>query len=1120
MIVERFRGRNILITGVTGFLGKIILEKILRSLPDVGQIYLLIRPKKDTDPLARLQGLVRSRVFNRLRSERPDFEEWALKKLTLLAGDVSRDQLGMSSKDIAMVQENVNIFIHSAATVNFTERLPDAISLNVLGSLRLFEMAQNARRCECFAHISTAYVNCNKRGTIEETLYPLDFDPQSTLRELLAMDPDQMEANEEQLILGYPNTYAFTKALTEHLLVERRGSIPLLLFRPTIIGACYKEPTPGWLDTVSAASALYVTTGMGIMKFMLAHRPTRIGDQVPADIVTNSFLCATADVATENRFNVVQVGTSKNKPLTWQKVKKTILPYLLRRPPKRTFSKPTFMFITSDNVYNSLYFFQYRVPIAAYSLYARFLGTEKQLKEAQLWGSFEKRVRKMVGNFSYFVNNEWIFDTTHMYEVWDKMTAEEQMEFPFDIEQMDWEEYLLAFCYGMKLNILRETDTIYPPEDRNCPVYLRRDLGADFSWAFLGGRGVNDIYKINRPEDLIPQILDSLTIREAIAMEAENEGMALSDVEHRAKEILDVMAGSMNLGLLRTEGYFFRKFYRYMYQGIFVDEMGIRRVAEAAKRGPIVVIPTHRSYVDFLLTSFVFYDHDLPIPRIASGDDFLNMAIVSWVFRNSGAFFMRRSNGKDELYRRIFNEYVKGVISAGHPLEFFIEGTRSRTGKSMPPKLGLLSNIVRASLDEDFDLGDVSICPMTISYERVIEEASHAHELAGQPKEKPTTTALVKASLSKLIYQNYGRINVQFAPPISIAQFAEEHRAQTQGEFDPVENPDDLWSLSKSLGHSVIESFHQEIVMMPTQLLAAVILVYRGGISRDLLAFKFGWLRDQLVKRGQRVDPIEGSNEEIVMHCKPLMAGLFMDKRNIIQLEVVQGQKNIHVMQLCMYRNGILHSLQREGLVALTLNSFGPDIMHGEGVRKDHFLQAHEFLSDLFADEFVDRHRHRAVEQTLAQMEELGLISIEKRNYEFIQVLPPRSRNDDMFHFLCELFWPFIESFWLSGVIVMSLQDQPLGAMERLLVERTQWFGEKCYYERVSPYFDATAKESIRFALKFFTKLGILHVDDSNTMTLSDDVQSNPAVLNGLVDRIGSYRNPAASASLPGFARL
>ena len=962
MIIDKFDGRNILITGATGFLGKIILEKILRSIPNVGNIYLLIRPKKDTTPLQRLQKIIQSRIFNRLRSEREDFEEFAIDKMKVIAGDVARDKLGMSDEDIHLIQEQVNVIIHSAATVNFTEPLVEALNLNVLGSLRLFAIAKGCKKMECFTHISTAYVNCNKKGTIEEALYPLDFDPNTTLQNLLSMDPKQIASEEENLIAGYPNTYTFTKSLTEHLLAERRGNVPLLFFRPSIIGACYKEPTPGWIDTVSAASALYVTAGMGIMKFMLAHRPTRIGDQVPADIVSNSLIAATADIIGENRLNIIQVGTSQDKPLTWMKVKKTILPYLLRRPPKRTFSKPTFMFVTSDSVYNALYFFQYRVPIASYNLYSRFLGTEKQLKEAQLWGSFEKRIRKLVGNFNYFVNNEWVFDTRNTYEVWNKLSDAEQEEFPFDIAAMDWEEYLLAFCYGMKLNILRETDTIYPPADRNCPMYLRADLGADFWWAFSGGQGVNDIYKLHPPSKMKSIVFNSSRVQNAIQKESEEEKMSIKEVEERAKDVIDMMAGSVNMALLRTQGYFFRKFYRYMYQGIFVDEYGIKRVAEAAKKGPIILIPTHRSYLDFLLTSFIFYDHDLPVPRIAAGDDFLNMAVVSWIFRSSGAFFMRRANGRDELYRSIFAEYVQNIVGWGHPLEFFIEGTRSRTGKTMPPKLGLLAIILQAILEGGIE--NVSICPITLSYERVVEEQSHAHELAGQPKEKPTTTGLVQAAMNKLIHQNYGRINVQFAEPIEInsyiESFTKKKRSEGAKSFDPVKNSNNFWEITAGLGHSVIDSFHREYVIMPTQILASIVMVYRKGLGVDVIAEKFIWLRDQLILRGGRVDPIEGTGEEIVEHCKKLMNGLFTEKRNIIELEVVPGQKNIHVLQLSIYRNGILHVLQREGIAALTLASFGEQIF-SDGVKLEDFIASYNYLSDLFDDEFVDIHRKQVI---------------------------------------------------------------------------------------------------------------------------------------------------------------
>lgn len=279
-MIEKLSGANFFVTGVTGFLAKIIVEKLLFSVPNVGKIYLLIRTKKNQSPADRLHKLMTSRVFNRLRSERKDAAEFIFQHLVVVSGDITMERLGMSDADIAMVQEDVNIFIHSAATINFNEPLADAVNQNVLGTLRLFAIAQHCKRLLAFTHISTAYVNCIKKGLVEEVVYPLDFDPQQMLDTLLEKSPEEIDKLTPQLLGEYPNSYTFTKSLTEHLLIQRRGNIPLLLFRPTIIGASYKEPSPGWIDTISAASALYVTAGVGVMKFMLAHRPDRIGDQV------------------------------------------------------------------------------------------------------------------------------------------------------------------------------------------------------------------------------------------------------------------------------------------------------------------------------------------------------------------------------------------------------------------------------------------------------------------------------------------------------------------------------------------------------------------------------------------------------------------------------------------------------------------------------------------------------------------------------------------------------------------------------------------------------------------------------------------------------------------------
>jgi thioester reductase-like protein/1-acyl-sn-glycerol-3-phosphate acyltransferase len=1020
-IASKYAGRTVFITGATGFVGKIIVEKLLRSCPDVRRIYLLIRAKKELGAAPRLQALMDGRVFNRLRLELgvERYNALVADKVHAIAGDVGKEECGMSADDVAVMEREVNIWIHSAATINFNEPMHVAVNLNVLGTLRLFAIAKRSAHLEAFAHISTAYVNCNKKGAIEEKLYPLDYSPQQMLQMLLDTDPAELERQTPKLIRGYPNTYTFTKSLTEHLLVQRRDGAPLLIFRPSIIGASYKEPSPGWLDVISAASSLYLTAGVGVMKFVLARRPDRIGDQVPADTVVHALLAATADIASSDRLLVCQCGTSANKPLTWAFVRKTILPYLVRRPPKRVFAKPDFNFVTSDALYHILYFLQYRVPVETFNAYATVFGTDKQRKQAATWRKLAQRVESIADNFNYFVNNEWIFDTKHTYEVWNRMSPDDQRDFNFDMKQIDWEEYLLSFLYGMKVFILKEHDVAYPLLDRSLPLALRRDLAGDMAWAWHGSPSVNDIYRAHPPEQLGALVLASPPVRAAIAAEAARDQVSLPHVDERARQILARMHGTISMPLLRVEGYLFRKIYRHLYRAILLDEFGMRLVQRAAKSGPVVLIPTHRSYIDFLLLSYVFFDHNLPVPRIAAGDDFLNMFMIGRIFRNSGAFFMRRSLGDDALYREIFSEYIASILEHGQPFEFFLEGTRSRSNKCLPPKLGVMSIVTDAVLSGRVD--NITICPITINYQRIVEEQSHARELAGENKTKPTTTALVQTTLTKLVNLDLGRISVQFAEPISLRQYIVQQQAlpnpaapvkpskpRIDCDFDnsllyeiPRYLHDDLpndplpplpdlnlaqrKALTRSLGYRVIHSFHCEMMCMTTAIVAALLLVYRTGISKDLLVEKFAWLRDAIILNGSRVDPVAGSDLEVVQDALRLLGDLVVERRNIVEPNTEHRGDYQKMLQLSMYRNGIVHVFQREGIVALTLASFGvcrsstPTARAAQqaaaqqaatfasaspasatiendnfGVTVEQFRERHQFLSSLFRDEFVD----------------------------------------------------------------------------------------------------------------------------------------------------------------------
>ena len=143
------------------------------------------------------------------------------------------------------------------------------------------------------------------------------------------------------------------------------------------------------------------------------------------------------------------------------------------------------------------------------------------------------------------------------------------------------------------------------------------------------------------------------------------------------------------------------------------------------------------------------------------------------------------------------------------------------------------------------------------------------------------------------------------------------------------------------------------------------------------------------------------------------------------------------------------------------------------------------------------------------------MIVREKRNYVFIQVVPPKG-SDYMFDFLCELFNPFIDSIWLAATTLFSLQNKHTGIIERNLVERAQWFGEKCYFEGVVAYFDATSKECIRTAFKLFDKWEVITTDESSAVHLTDSYELNPEKLKDLVEKINSFRRVSSSPPVSG----
>ena len=245
------------------------------------------------------------------------------------------------------------------------------------------------------------------------------------------------------------------------------------------------------------------------------------------------------------------------------------------------------------------------------------------------------------------------------------------------------------------------------------------------------------------------------------------EGDDLEVLQQEADQILRNMVADMRPSWVRVFDAFLNRVWKDIYDGIVVDRDGLKAVWEAARLGPIVLVPSHKSHVDYLVLSQVFYQDGMLPPHIAAGEN-LNMPLLGKFLQRCGAFFIRRRFRGDKLYALILSTYVRRLLKAGHALEFFIEGGRSRTGKQLAPKMGMLSMCVEPVLDQL--LRDVWFVPVSISYEKVIEAGSYAKELGGGKKKKENLKSLVSAR--KVLRSRYGRVYVDFDEPISLRAFA------------------------------------------------------------------------------------------------------------------------------------------------------------------------------------------------------------------------------------------------------------------------------------------------------------------------------------------------------------
>ena len=408
---------------------------------------------------------------------------------------------------------------------------------------------------------------------------------------------------------------------------------------------------------------------------------------------------------------------------------------------------------------------------------------------------------------------------------------------------------------------------------------------------------------------LVGGLVRTQAVKEAIRETARKDDIPPEKVRAKAYKYADEIAASMSIVTIRFLEVVLSWLWNRIYNGIAINN--IRVAKEEAQDNAVVYVPCHRSHIDYLLLSYVLYKNGLMPPHIAAGIN-LNMPIVGPILRRGGAFFMRRSFRDNPLYATVFNEYMHVMFSRGYSVEYFVEGGRSRTGRMLQPRPGMLSMTVRSFLRDHRK--PIVFVPVYIGYEKVMEGRSYLGELRGKKKQKESVFAIAKTV--RKLSNSFGQVAVNFGEAIPLAEVLNEVEPSWREEaYDSEYRPKWLNQAVSELSNRVASSINASVAVNPIGMTATVLL------GTDRLAMDEGQLirlMDQyadLLKAFPYADTItlpEGSGKDWVDYCENM--GLIT--RQPQKLGDIIALEGSNAILMTYYRNNIQHLFALPSLIA------------------------------------------------------------------------------------------------------------------------------------------------------------------------------------------------------------
>jgi len=793
-----------------------------------------------------------------------------------------------------------------------------------------------------------------------------------------------------------------------------------------------------------------------------------------------------------------------------------------------------FRMLENRDQFNIEWLFRYMLPSWAYSKYAHMSGDKGAITKAEQLKLLTERAEYVVNLFEPFTMFEYPFECTVMKE-W-----KYDEDLPTDIENVFWPRYFQNYAYGLKRFILHQ-DLIPVEETKNThgDVSLTTDrlmewdsdhhhisfpgLIPDISWAFTSRRkpGYTNAgvfgrllgltgwkeglahearhiprHNLRSVQQVKKAVLKSSSVRLAIRASPQ-EG------KQQATAYLNEIASTLEDDPPRAFAWALRKVWRTMFDGIRVEEQGLQALREVCSnsRCPVVLVPSHRSYMDFLMMSFLCFAFNLPVPYIVASTDFLGMGGgLSKLFRDSGAFFLRR-NGTfktDPLYTAVFSEYMKQLLSDGQMVEYYVEGARSRSGKSLEAKHGI-TQICMDTINEG-RVDDVIMVPISLDYEKLVEASMYSSEMLGATKPPETTKNLLTSVL--ILRKKFGNVSVQFGEHISL---------KTCSNVAP-----------SVVGKQLLRAIEKTSVCMPIHLVSCLLLMYRHGMSLEQLAASVDWLRKMIHLRGGTVTCIEGEHRvELVRRALKLLddAVYLRESPKVYQVVVDNSKKKYaNIITLSIYRNKIVHFFALEAICMCAV------LARKTAVSLSQLHHDVNFLCDLFSKEFVTLNPviNDAIHSNPIFKIKDGTVTLETS----------REAQREM-SLLGSILWPIIDSYFVAASSIVALSTTDAVPLESLL-QRMMVLAETWYHDRMILNYESCSVGTLKTAVDIFCRMNIIKILErklpklpgkpSRTETMVQ-LSSTESKVHEFIKRIQIFRRPdftdaASVANFPLLAKI